>query len=294
VKALIFGVSGQDGYYLTRACLDRGMEVVGIARTPGNWLLGDVASYDFVEEIIRDSQPDLVFHIAANSTTRHQALFEHHRTIGEGTLNVLESVRQWAPSCKVFITGSGLQFVNNGRPIIETDPFDDSSVYSVARNYSVHASRYYRKLGIKTYVGYLFHHESPFRKSCHVSQMIAQAALRIAGGSREMIKLGDITVSKEWTFAGDIAEGIMTLLGQDSIAEAVIGSGKAYSIEDWLDACFEQINRDWRDHVNLHEGFKAEYPILVSNPVKILGLGWRPTVDLTDLAAMMLNEQPML
>lgn len=290
MKALIFGMNGQDGHYLSEACRTRGMEVVGISRSPGDWLEGDVASFDCVEEIIRASRPELVFHLAANSTTRHEALFEHHRTIGEGTLNILESVRRWVPACKVFITGSGLQFINCGRPIIETDPFDDGSAYSVVRNYSVHAARYYRSLGLKTYVGYLFHHESPFRKSCHISQAIAQAVRRIANGSQEVIELGDITVKKEWTFAGDVAEGIMTLLGQDRISEAVIGSGVAHSIEDWLEACFGQIDCDWRNHVVLNEGYKAEYPLLLSNPATIHGLGWRARVSLAELATMMLSS----
>ena len=291
MKALVFGVNGQDGHYLSAACRSRGIDVIGVSRSPGDWLVGDVAELECVETVIKEHHPDKIFHIAAHSTTRHDALFEHHRTIGQGTLNILESVRLWVPSCKVFITGSGLQFVNHGRPIIETDPFDDSSAYSVARNYSVHAARYYRTLGLRTYVGYLFHHESPLRKSCHVSQMIAQAAKRIAGGSREMIELGDITVKKEWTFAGDIAEGILTLLSQDLIHEAVIGSGIAYSIEEWLNACFGHINRDWRDHVVLSQRFNAEYPLLVSNPSTMLELGWHASVGINELAGMMLSGE---
>lgn len=289
MKALIFGVNGQDGHYLSAACRKRGMEVTGISRGCGDWLTGDVAVLEFVEAVIKENQPDIIFHLAANSTTRHEVLFEHHRTIGQGTLNILETVRRWAPACRVFITGSGLQFINTGAPIAETDPFDHNSSYVITRNYSVQAARYFRSLGIKTYVGYLFHHESPLRKPNHISQKIAQAALRIAGGSNESIQLGDISTSKEWTFAEDVAEAILTLVHQDRVYEATIGSGEAHTIREWLDACFGLINMDWRQHVSTIEGFTAEYPLLLSAPQTINSLGWSPRVGFCDLAALMMG-----
>jgi len=204
-------------------------------------------------------------------------------------LNILESVRRCAPDCKVFITGSGLQFINTGAPIAETDPFDHNSSYVIARNYSVQAARYFRSLGVKTYVGYLFHHESPLRKPNHVSQKIAQAAIRIAGGSGESIQLGDISTSKEWTFAGDVAEAIMTLVNQDTVCEATIGSGESHTIQDWLDACFGLVNMNWREHVSTIDGFTAEYPLLLSDPHTINSLGWKPRVSFNDLASLMMG-----
>lgn len=289
MRSLIFGVSGQDGHYLSEACRARGIDVIGISRSPGDWIEGNVAVLEFVETIINEYQPDMIFHLAAHSTTRHDALFEHHHTIGQGTLNILESVRNFVPGCKVFITGSGLQFVNTGGPISETDTFDHSSSYVVARNYSVQAARYFRSLGVKTYVGYLFHHESPLRKPNHISQMIAQAVLRIAGGSSEAIPLGDISTSKEWTYAGDVAEAILTLVTQDKVYEATIGSGEVHTIQEWLEVCFGLINEDWRKHVSTIEGYTAEYPRLHSSPQTINSLGWRPRVSFHELAAMMMG-----
>jgi len=264
MKALIFGANGQDGYYLSEACRKRQIEVVGVSRS-GPWVRGDVASAEIVEELIRSNLPDMIFHLAARSTTRHDAIYENHATIGTGTINVLESVKRWSPDSKVFITGSGLQFINKGQPISETDPFDHGSSYVAVRNYSVYLSRYFRNIGIRTYVGYLFHHESPLRGVQHVCQKIAQAARRIAEGSEEILELGDISVRKEWVFAENVAEGIMTLVEQDRVFEATIGSGHAYSIRDWLDECFGLINKDWRDYVREKKDFTAEYPILVSN-----------------------------
>lgn len=91
---------------------------------------------------------------------------------------------------------------------------------------------------MKVYVGYLFHHESPLRKSSHVSKMISDAARRIAAGGGEVLEIGDISVEKEWTFAGDVAEAMLTLVNQDRVHEAIIGSGESRSIREWLCECF--------------------------------------------------------
>lgn len=286
MKALIFGANGQDGYYLNELCKLKGIEPIGVSRS-GNWVHGDVACYDQVEQLIKNYMPTYIFHVAANSTTRHDAMFENHATISTGTLNILEAVRLFSSNSKVFITGSGVQFENKGRPISETDNFEANSPYSVTRIHSVYAARYFRSLGLRVYVGYLFHHESPLRKEHHVSKMIALAVKRIAAGSGEVIELGDISVEKEWTFAGDVSRGIFTLIEQDDIFEAVIGSGVVYSIENWLEQCFGLIGKDWHDHVRLREGFTPEYKCLVSNPVTINSLGWFPAVGFQELAKKM-------
>jgi GDPmannose 4,6-dehydratase len=119
--------------------------------------------------------------------------------------------------------------------------------------------------------------------------MIALAAQRIAKGSDELIELGDISVEKEWTFAGDIAKGIFTLVEQDAVFEAVIGSGETYSIENWLEQCFRIIGRDWHNHVRLKKGFTCEYKRLYSNPLTMNKLGWFPAVKLPELAQMMVT-----
>ena len=177
MNALIFGANGQDGYYLNELCILKGLKPIGISRS-GNWINGDISCYELVEELVKKYRPAYIFHVAANSTTRHDALFENHATISTGTLNILEAVKRHCPKTKVFITGSGVQFKNTGKPISEKDEFEGSSPYSVARIQSVYAARYYRSLGIRAYVGYLFHHESPLRKSNHVSKMIACLAKR--------------------------------------------------------------------------------------------------------------------
>ena len=290
MKCVIFGINGQDGYYLRKIFEQNRVKVIGVSRSLGDWLQGNVADFNFVDNFIQTQKPDYIVHIAANSNTRHDVLFENHETIATGSLNILEAVKRHQPNCRVFITGSGVQFVNNGRPIKETDDFEANSPYSVARIQSAYAARYYRGLGIKAYVGYLFHHESSLRKESHVGKMVVEAVKRIAKGSEEKIRIGDISVQKEWGFAGDIAEGIYTLIKQDNIFELTIGTGKAYSIKDWIRNCFAQIDMPWEKYVDISESnFRSEYKLLVSNPSSILSLGWRPKVDIKTLAKLMIE-----
>jgi len=289
MNALIFGAGGQDGFYLQQLCRELGIIPVGISRSvsPAG-VQGDVSDYDLVARLVRSYQPTYIFHLAANSTTRHSALFENYATISTGTINILECVKNLNPDTKVFITGSGVQFKNTGKPISEKDAFESSSVYAVARIQSVYAARYYRSLGIRAYVGYLFHHESPLRKPGHVAKIISLAAQRSIINGAEKVKLGDIPARKEWAFSGDIVRGIFTLVNQDDVFEAAIGTGRAYSIEDWLEQCFGRVGKNWREHVEINQGFVPEYHCLVANPETIKSLGWVPVVDFAELASMMM------
>lgn len=288
--ALIFGANGQDGFYLSQLLQQQGLQVIPVSRK-GNVIKADVADYEAVKTLLQQYKPDYIFHLAANSTTRHDALFENHATISTGTLNILEAVRLICPAAKVFISGSGLQFKNEGLPIKETDAFDARDAYSVSRIHSVYAARYYRKLGIKTYVGYFFNHDSPRRSDRHVCKMIANAVKKIAQGEHTVIEIGDMTVRKEWGFAGDIVAAAWTLIQQDSIHEAVLGTGEAYSIKDYIEVCFDITQKDWTGYVKPVEGFKAEYRQLVSDPATILSLGWRPTTSFRQLAELMLTAE---
>lgn len=287
---IVFGGNSQDGFYLGDLCRKKGMKVISVSRGAGD-VLGDVSVYQFVEGLIKKYMPTYVFHLAANSTTKHDAILENYQTICIGTCNILEAIKSFSPETRVYITGSGLQFKNNGLPISERDPFVFDSAYAVVRNSSVECARYYRSLGLHVYVGYLFHHESPMRKPNHVSKMIALAARRIANGSCEKLEIGDISVKKEWAFAGDIANGMLMLVSQDEIFEAVIGTGEGHTIEDWLNTCFSSANLDWKQHVMTRNGFVAEYSMLISDPGTMFNLGWRPSTSFESLALLMMHTQ---
>lgn len=289
MNAVVFGANGQDGHYLIQLLKGVGVQPIGVSRS-GDFLKTDIANYNEVAALIDANQPDFIFHLAANSTTRHDALFENHQTISTGTLNVLEAVRNFSCHSKVFISGSGLQFLNNNKPIKETDGFEARDAYCVSRIQSVYASRYFRRnFGINTYIGYFFNHDSPRRSERHMAKKIAAAATRIGNGSQERLRIGDISTVKEWTYAGDVVEAIWCLVNQENVFEANLGSGKGYSIENWLYECFGIIRKDWKDYVDLEEGFIAEYQQLVSDSSLIHSLGWKPKTDLQQLAQMMVR-----
>ena len=288
MTVLIFGAGGQDGFYLKRQCEEKGYQAVGVSRS-GDWLHGNVADYSRVEELIKTCKPEYVFHLAACSSTGHEALFDNHEAISTGSINILEAVYRHSRHTRVFITGSGLQFENAGKPISERHRFDPNSPYAVSRIHSAYAARYFRSLGIQAYVGYLFHHESPLRKPPHVGRIIVSAAQRAAQGSQDKLQIGNISVEKEWSFSGDIVSGMLTLVEQDRVYEAVIGSGKAYTIEKWLELCFGFVGRQWQDHVSIDEAYRPEYARLVSDPSTMFSMGWSPKVGMEELASMMMN-----
>ncbi len=290
-KAIIFGANGQDGYYLSQLLKNKGIEFIGISRN-GNHVKGNVSDYDFVQQQIKDYQPSHIFHLAASSTTQHHALFDNHHAISTGTLNILESVRLYCKNARVFLSGSAMQFKNEGIPIDEHTPFEASSPYSVARIHSVYAARYYRnKFGLKIYVGYFFNHDSPLRSEHHVNQMIISAVKRIKAGNNEKLALGDIEVQKEFNYAGDIINAVWLMINQDVYYEVVIGSGKAYRIKDWLEYCFNSIDKQWQEYVVNQPSFQSEYKILSCNPTLINSLGWAPNVSFHELADMMIKHE---
>lgn len=290
MNALIFGINSQDGYYLKLLLEKQQIKVFGISRSIGDWIQGSVANRDFVNQLIKQYKPEYIFHIGANSTTHHDALWDNHEVVATGTLNILESVKQHSTHSKVFITGSGVQFKNKGIGIKETDDFEASSTYAIARIHSIYAARYYRSLGIKTYVGYLFHHESPLRKPKHISQQIASFVKNIDQNTTEKLYIGDSTITKEWGFAGDIVKGIWMLVEQNNIFEATIGTGKIYSIQDWIELCFSLKNLNYEDFVSINEiPFQSEYKTLQSNPETIFKIGWKPTISFQQLGEMMMK-----
>jgi GDPmannose 4,6-dehydratase len=288
VTAIIFGIGGQDGYYLSQLLTNKKVNVIGISRQPSSGSI-HISSFSEVAGLISQYKPAFIFHLAANSTTRHDALFENHETISSGTLNILEAVKNFSPQTKVFISGSGLQFKNEGKPIKETDPFEARDAYSVSRLQSTYAARYFRTLGIKAYVGYFFNHDSPMRTERHMTKRIAEAAKRIAIGANERLEIGDIDVVKEYSYAGDIVKGIWTLVNQDKISEANISSGKGYSIKEWLIECFSTVDKNWEDFVDMKNDFVPEYRKLVSDPSWIFSLGWKPEITFHQLAKIMMK-----
>lgn len=288
-KAIIFGSNGQDGYYLKRLLEAEKVELLGVSRSGPADVVGSVADYDLVSRLIKKEKPAYIFHLAANSSTKHEVLWDSHEAIGTGTLNILESAYQFSKDSKIFLSGSGLQFENKNLPIDEGAPLVSTSPYVVARNYSLYAGRYYRSLGLKVFFGFLFNHDSPKRGERHMAQKIASYCRNI-DAQNEKLLIGNIDIKKEWTYADDIVSAIWTLVNQQHEFEVVIGSGSHYSIKQWLEACFTTVGKDWQQYVEVNPAFMPEYDTLVSNPKKIKSLGWQPLVDFYQLAEMMMRQ----
>jgi GDPmannose 4,6-dehydratase len=291
MRAIIFGITGQDGIYLNKLLISKGVNVIGVSRFNQDWQVGNVNDRLFVTQLIKNIKPDYIFHFSAKSTTQHNDLFDNHDSIASGTINILEAVYSYSPRTKIFLSGSGLQFVNNGQPIKETDNFISDSPYTLTRLYSVYAARYYRNLGIKVYIGYFFNHDSPFRAEHHVNQKIVKAAQRITNGASEILELGNLDVLKEFGFAGDIVRAVWTLIQQDGIFEVVIGTGTVYSIKDWVIECFKHSDKIWNDYVIEKKNFIPEYKVLVSDPSLIKTLGWEARISFNELAELMMKNK---
>jgi GDPmannose 4,6-dehydratase len=291
MTVLILGAGGQTAHYAAALYRARGGAVVTAGRSAGEVRL-DVADGGRLARLVREVRPAAVLHLAARSTTRDEAALEHQATIVQGTANLLEAVGRHCPEARVFLAGSGLQFARGNGPIDEETPFAATSTYALARIQAVTAARFYRERGLRVYVGYLFHHESPRRKADHVSVQVVRGVRALAAGRAERLVVGSLAVAKEWTFAGDVAAAIATLLDQDRIREAVIGSGEAHTIGAWAAACCRLAGLDGTDGIGEVPGFRPEYPRLVSRPDRIRGLGWRPRVGFLELARMMMAEVP--
>lgn len=289
MKAIIFGINGQDGYYLRKLLQDKHYEVIGISRSEGDWLRGDISDFKFVDDLIKTNQPEFVFHFAANSTTKHEVLYENHDSIATGTLNILESVKNNSHKTKVFLSGSALLFKNEGKPIKETDEFDPRDIYSVQRIYSVYTARYYRKLGIKVYIGYFFHHDSPLRPERHLNMKIIAAAKRIKAGSNEYIEIGNPEVIKEYNHAADLIQAIWILVNQENIYEAVIGNGKGYSVYRWIEECEKIMSIELISKIKIDPQFKTPFSSLVCNPSTLHQIGWRSNNSIHKLAKDMIG-----
>lgn len=289
MKAIIFGSNGQDGQFLIDLLKYNNIDVIDSSRKNSSYD-GNIEDLIFVENLIKQFVPDYIFHFAANSSTSHNALFENHDAISSGTINILEASRKHSPNSKIFLSGSAMQFKNEGLPIDENSTFEAKSPYAFSRIHSVYIGRYYREVfGMKIYVGYFFNHDSFLRSEKHINMKIAQFVKKVALGFDEKLKIGNVDVMKEFNFAGDIVEAVWCLINQDMYYEVVIGSGQARSILDWTKSCFNLIGKNWEDFVVLDNDYQPEYKILVSNPKLLFSLGWKPKTNFEELVNKMIN-----
>jgi GDPmannose 4,6-dehydratase len=230
-RAIILGASGQDGFYLGEILRKHGVEVHAFGRKEC-----DVGVQGYVFHEVARLRPDYVFHLAAISSVAHEFHAANHRAIVDGTAHVLEAVKLYRPTCRVFITGSILQL--KGPDITPTSHRRYDTIYAAQRNASVELARYYRQLGIRVYVGYLSHHDSPRRPGGFLAKKLARLALQDGA-----VTCLDPYDRKEWNHARDMMGAVWRQVNSEHY-EAVLGSCRCHTVLDFLSACMRYAGRE--------------------------------------------------
>lgn len=312
MRALVCGVTGQDGGYLARLLLDKGYEVWGTsrdaqARAPNNLIqLGiaervrvvSMAPRDFrsVFTAIDGSDPDEIYHLAGQSSVglSFEQPAETLESIVTGTLNVLEVLRLRKRTTRMYHAGSSECFGDTGTaPADELTPFRPCSPYAVAKA-SAHwlVANYRESYGLHASTGILFNHESPLRPHRFVTQKIIHSASRIAAGSGERLRLGRLDIQRDWGWAPEYVDAMWRMLQIDTPEDLVIATGTTTSLEDFVARAFSIHGLDWRDHVDVSPDLYRPTDIGYSaaNPSKALSvLGWAATRRMPEVVSGMVE-----
>jgi len=315
-KALIFGVSGQDGAYLAQLLLNKGYFVCGTSRDAQmssfqNLVrlgireqvnLESVALNDFrsVLQVLNKIRPDEVYNLAGQSSVgiSFQQPVETFESLTIGTLNILEAIRFINRPIKFYNAASSECFGDTqGKAADETTPFRPRSPYAVAKAAAFWQVANYREAyGLFACSGILFNHESPLRPERFVIQKIISAACQIAKGSQEKLYLGNISIQCDWGWAPEYVKAMYLMLQQEQPDDYVIATGESQKLEDFVAAAFDYVGLDWREHVVIDASLFRPIDIAISrgNPAKARKkLGWQAQYKLTDndVVRMMMQAQ---
>jgi GDPmannose 4,6-dehydratase len=320
-KALVTGVTGQDGSYLTELLLAKGYEVHGIVRRAstfntdridhvyrdpheqgGRFFLhyGDLADGTGLRRIIEMLQPDEVYHLGAQSHVR--VSFEEPEytadIVGLGSLRLLECLRDHVTrtgrAVRIYQAGSSEMFGAAPPPQNERTPFYPRSPYAVSK-VAAHwfALNYREAYGLFICNGLLFNHESPRRGETFVTRKVTRAAGRIKVGLQDKLYLGNLEAKRDWGYAGDYVEAMWLMLQQDAPDDYVIATGETRSVRDFVEAAFDGLGLDWREHVETDPRYfrPTEVDCLLGDSSKARRqLGWKPRVSFDELVSMMVEH----
>lgn len=319
-RALITGITGQDGSYLAELLLAKGYEVHGLIRRASTFNTsridhlyqdphepdarlflhyGDLTDASRLVTLIEKIHPREIYHLAAQSHVR--VSFDEPEftgnTTGMGTTRLLEAIRMVGLDCRFYQASSSEMFGASPPPQNEYTPFHPRSPYGAAKVYSYWITRNYREAhGIYAVNGILFNHESPRRGPTFVTRKIARAAARISAGLQEHLHLGNLDAVRDWGYAPEYVEGMWRMLQADQPGDYVLATGTAYTVRDFARFCFDHVNLDWRQHVRFDQSYlrPSEVDALVGDPGKAHDeLGWTPRVTAPELARIMVDaEQP--
>ena len=315
-KALICGISGQDGAYLSQFLLAKGYKVYGTSRDAQITSFSNLASLGIRDRINFESmalndfrsilqvlvkiQPDEVYNLAGQSSVAlsFQQPVESLESIGVGTTYLLEAIRFTGGKVRFYNAGSSECFGDtNQSPADETTPFRPRSPYAVAKAAAYWVVSNYREAyGIFACSGILFNHESPLRPERFVTKKIVTAACRIAAGSSEKLTLGNTSINRDWGWAPEYVEAMWLMLQQQKPDDYVIATGESHSLEEFTSVAFESVGLDWRDHIIINPELFRPTDIAHGrgNPAKAYDkLGWKAKYRMKDVVRMMVEYERM-
>ncbi|HWU28370.1 MAG TPA: GDP-mannose 4,6-dehydratase [Microbacterium sp.] len=315
-RALVTGITGQDGSYLAELLLAKGYEVHGIIRRASTFNTaridhlyvdphesgarlklhyGDLRDGSRLVTLLQQVDPDEVYNLAAQSHVRVSFDEPEHTadTTGTGTVRLLEAVRLSGISTRFYQASSSELYGATPPPQSETTPFYPRSPYAAAKLYSFWITKNYRE-AYRMYAvnGILFNHESPRRGETFVTRKITRAVARIKAGQQSDLYLGNLDAIRDWGYAAEYVEGMWRMLQADAPDDYVLATGVGYSIRDFLDAAFSHVGMNWQDYVRFDERYlrPTEVDALIGDPSKARdALGWEATVDGLDLARLMVE-----
>jgi GDPmannose 4,6-dehydratase len=313
-KALICGVSGQDGAYLAQLLLNKGYIVCGTSRDAQMSSFSNLTRLGIREQIKLESmslndfrsvlqvlmkiEPDEVYNLAGQSSVglSFEQPVETLDSIATGTLNLLEAIRFTGAPIALYNAGSSECFGDIGdRAADETTPFRPRSPYAVAKAAAFWEVANYREAyGIFACSGILFNHESPLRPQRFVTQKIVAAACRIAKGSKEQLHLGNLSIKRDWGWAPEYVEAMYLMLQQDQPDDYAIATGESYSLEEFVAQVFACVGLDWHEHVVTDSSLLRPTDLAISrgNPAKAKQkLGWQAKYKMPDIVRMMVEAR---
>ncbi|MGB3698588.1 MAG: GDP-mannose 4,6-dehydratase [Gordonia sp. (in: high G+C Gram-positive bacteria)] len=315
-KALITGITGQDGSYLAELLLAKGYEVHGLTRRASTFNTGridhlyqdphdpearlflhygDLSDGARLATLMSAIDPDEVYNLAAQSHVRVSFDEPEHTgdTTGMGSIRLLEAVRQARIDCRYYQASSSEMFGASPPPQNESTLFYPRSPYGAAKVYSYWVTRNYREAyGMFAVNGILFNHESPRRGETFVTRKITRAAARISAGVEDRLFMGNLDAVRDWGYAPEYVEGMWRMLQADEPRDYVLATGRAYSVRDFLDAAFEHVGLDWRAHVEFDERYlrPTEVDSLIGDAALAREhLDWTATVHAPELARIMVD-----
>ena len=316
-KALITGITGQDGSYLAELLLGKGYEVHGVIRRSSSFNTdriehlyqdphvhgvklflhyGDLSDSASVLRLMHELQPDEVYHLGAQSHVRVSFDIPEYTgdVTGLGTTRLLEAMRETAPKARFYQASSSEMYgLVQAVPQREDTPFYPRSPYGAAKVYAYWMAVNYREsYGLHASNGILFNHESPRRGETFVTRKITRALARIKAGLQQELFLGNLDAKRDWGYAPEFTEAMWLMLQQDKGDDYVVATGETHSVREFLEEAFACVNLDWQKYVKIDQRYfrPAEVDLLIGDASKAKRiLGWQPKTTFAELVRIMVR-----